>query len=155
MKLRILLLTVFLTCISAYGQSPDQESLKSLVKSLTDAQTAYDGAALDKILTADYIEISPLGEFDPREKVLGFYTPKAKAEAGDVKATLNIVEPLIRSYGDHAVVIVRLDYSIEANGQKMPRRSIRATFVCKREKSGWKVASAQYTGIRPPTPKPN
>ena len=51
---------------------------------MTDAQTNFQPDALDKILTADYIEISPLGEFDPREKVLGFYKPELKPPAGKI-----------------------------------------------------------------------
>jgi uncharacterized protein (TIGR02246 family) len=134
--------------ITAFAQSKDNESLKSLIKQLTDAQTNYDPNKLDKILTADYVEISPVGEFDPREKVLGFYKPELKPPADKMTASVEAADFSIRNYGKFAVVITRLNYTITSNGKSLPPRSIRATFVCRKEKGVWKIASAQYTGIR-------
>lgn len=121
---------------------------------MTDAQQNYDAAALDKILTADYIEISPVGEFDPREKVLGFYKPELKPPAGKISASTELTEFSIRNYGKFAVVITKINYTIVSEGKMLPPRSMRATLVCRNEKGGWKIASAQYTGIRPPPAAP-
>lgn len=61
----------------------------------------------------------------------------------------------IRRYGETAVVIARLNYALTSEGRPLPPRAMRATFVCRKEKSGWKIVSAQYTGIRPPAaPQP-
>ncbi len=132
------------------AQSKEDQALKALVGQMITAQTEYDAKTLDSILTADYIEISPVGEFDPREKVLGFYSPEAKAAAAKVKTSVEATEHSIRSYGKFAIVITRLAYSMTANGVQLPPRSIRATYVIKKERNVWKVASAQYTGIRSP-----
>lgn len=150
MKFRVFIfvLTLCFTVITAFAQSKDNESLKSLIKQLTDAQTNYDPNKLDKILTADYVEISPVGEFDPREKVLGFYKPELKPPADKMTASVEAADFSIRNYGKFAVVITRLNYTITSNGKSLPPRSIRATFVCRKEKGVWKIASAQYTGIR-------
>jgi ketosteroid isomerase-like protein len=131
---------------SAQSISKDDAALKSLVTQMADAQTAFDAGALDRILTTDYIEISPAGEFDPREKVLGFYKPELKPPAG-VIPKVELSEFSIRNYGKVAVIIVKLTYMTMV-GKTMPPRSMRATFVSRRDKSGWKIASAQYTGIR-------
>lgn len=154
MKLKILFFVLLFSGFSVFSQSnKDEEALKSLVRQMTDAQAAYDAAALDKIFTGDYIEISPLGEFDPREKVLGFYKPELKPPADKMSATTVIEEFSIRVYDrKFAVVIARFNYTITSEGKTLPPRSIRATIVCRREKSAWKIASAQYTGIRPPQP---
>lgn len=149
MKLKILFFILILSGF-VFAQSKDDESLKALIKQMTDAQTAYDAAALDKIFTADYIEISPVGEFDPREKVLGFYKPELKPPADKISATTELAEFSIRNYEKFAVVIVRLNYTITAEGKTLPPRSMRATVVCRKEKGAWKIASAQYTVIRPP-----
>ncbi len=114
--------------------------------------STYDPAALDKLLTADYIEISPVGEFDPHEKVLGFYKPELKPPAEKMTAMIEATDFSIRSYGKFAIVITRLNYTIMSEGKPLPPRSISATFVCRMEKSVWKIASAQYTGIRMPQP---
>jgi uncharacterized protein (TIGR02246 family) len=152
MKLKVLVFLLLLSSVSAFAQTKEDEALKSLVKQLTDAQAAYDAAALDKIFTADYIEISPVGEFDPREKVLGFYKPELKPPADKMTAATEATDFSIRVYDKFAVVIARLNYTITSDGKQMPPRSMRATFVCRKEKGAWKIASAQYTGIRPPQP---
>lgn len=150
-----MILTASATLTFGQSSSKDEQVLKDLIKQLTDAQIAYDAPTLDKILTADYIEISPLGEFDPREKVLGFYTPQAKADAGKASTSIEIAETSIRAYKDFAIVIDRFNYTIEVDGKKLPPRSIRAMIVCRKENGKWKIASAQYTGIRPTAPKLN
>jgi uncharacterized protein (TIGR02246 family) len=156
MKFRVLIFAfiLILTTSFAFAQTKDDEALKSLVKQMTDAQTAYDAATLDKIFTSDYIEISPVGEFDPREKVLGFYKPEMKPPAEKMSATIAADEFSIRTYDKFAIVITRLNYTITSDGKTLPPRSIRATIVCRKEKGAWKIASAQYTGIRPPQAQP-
>ncbi|MBK8303544.1 MAG: nuclear transport factor 2 family protein [Chloracidobacterium sp.] len=116
------------------------------------AQTNYDAAALDAVFTADYIEISPVGEFDRRDKVLGFYKPELKPDPAKVSTKSNASEWSIRVRDKSAVVILRLDYTITAEGKTMPPRGMRVMLVCAKEKGVWKIASAQYTGMRPPQP---
>ena len=152
MKLKVFIFLLLLPSVSAFAQSKETDALKSLVKQMTDAQQNYDAPALDKILTADYIEISPVGEFDPREKVLGFYKPESKPPTDKMSATTETTDFSIRTYEKFAIVIVRFNYTITSDGKQLPPRSIRATIVCRKEKTGWKIASAQYTGIRPPQP---
>lgn len=152
MKLKVFIFLLLLSSVSAFAQSKETDALKSLVKQMTHAQTNYDSVALDKILTTDYIEISPVGEFDPREKVLGFYKPQSKPPADKMSATTETTDFSIRNYGKFAIVIARLNYTITSDGKTLPPRSIRATIVCRKEKGMWKIASAQYTGIRPPQP---
>ncbi|MEO8572418.1 MAG: nuclear transport factor 2 family protein [Pyrinomonadaceae bacterium] len=108
----------------------------------------FDSAGLDKIFTADFIEISPAGEFDPHDKVLGFYTAEKKPGSSTIPA-IDVSEFSIRNYGEVAIVIAKLTYTVSPT---IPSRSIRATFVCRREKNAWKIASSQYTAVRPPRP---
>lgn len=121
---------------------------------MTDAQMSYQPEALDKIFAADYIEISPVGEFDPREKVLGFYKPEMKPDSSKMTATVEATDFSIRHYDKFAIVITRLNYTRTAGGKTLPPVSMRATIVCRKEKGEWKIVSAQYTGIRPPQPAP-
>ena len=153
MKFKVLIFILILSGC-AFAQSKDDDALKALVKQMTDAQAAYDAATLDKIFTADYIEISPIGEFDPREKVLGFYKPELKPPAEKMSAALEITDYSIRTYDKFAVVIARFNYTITSEGKTLPPRSMRAMIVCRKEKGAWKIASAQYTGIRPPQVQP-
>ena len=149
MKLKVFVFILLASSVFVFAQTKDDAALKSLVKQMTDAQSNYKSDALDKIFTADYIEISPIGEFDPREKVLGFYKPEIKPPADKMSATVEATDFSIRNYGKFAVVITRLNYVITSDGKPLPPRSIRAMIVCRKEKDAWKIASAQYTGIRP------
>jgi ketosteroid isomerase-like protein len=148
MKLKVLFFLLLLSSVSAFAQSTEDEALKSLVKQFTEAQANYKPDVLDKLLTADYIEISPAGEFDPREKVLGFYKPELKPPAEKMTVVTEATDFSIRVYDRFAVVIARLNYTMTSEGKPLPPRSMRATFVFKKEKNAWKIASAQYTGIR-------
>jgi len=148
MNLKIFVFLLLLSGVSVFAQSRDDDALKSLVRQMTAAQSNYDANALDKILTKDYIEISPVGEFDPREKVLGFYKPELKPPADKMSAQTEVTDFSIRNYGKFAVVIARFNYTITSEGKTLPPRSIRATIVCRKEKGAWLIASAQYTGIR-------
>lgn len=148
MKLKVLFLLLFLSSVSAFAQSKEDDALKSLIKQITEAQQNFDAVSMDKILTADYIEISPAGEFDPREKVLGFYKPDLKPTPEKMTVVTEATDFSIRVYDKVAVVIARLNYTMTSEGKPLPPRSMRATYVCKKEKAGWKIASAQYTGIR-------
>lgn len=151
----IFLLLLFVSSSLAFAQTQSKEDAKltALVRQMTDAQMNYDAQALDKIFTADYIEISPVGEFDPREKVLGFYKPEAKPDASKMTATVEATDFSIRIYDKFAIVITRLNFTRTSGGRTLPSLSMRATIVCRKEKGEWKIASAQYTGMRtlPPT----
>lgn len=132
--------------------SKDDALVKATVRKLIDAQIAYDVKVLDSLLTADYIEISPLGEFDPRDKMLGFYAPEQRPKV-DMKVSVEDTEYSIRVRDKHAIVIARLNYAVTVDGKPAPPRSLRATYLMEKQKSGWKIASAQYTGVRPQQPK--
>lgn len=141
--------------VSVAAQGSDDSAFKTIVKQMTDAQADYDAAALDKLYTADFIEISPAGEFDPREKVLRFYRPELKPDPAKMVVAVDASEYSIRNYGKTAVVIAKLTFNITANGVAIPPRSMRATIVFRNARGTWKIASAQYTGIRPAAaPKP-
>lgn len=158
MKIKLIILSV--AVIALFSAAPAQqtgkndETLRSLIKRMTDTQLAWDAAGLDALFTPDYIEISQLGEFDPREKVLGFYKPELKPPAGAVPGSMDQSEFSIRDYGRYAVVIVKLSFAAVIDGKPAPPRSMRGTFVCTQENGKWKIASAQYTGIRTPPPPP-
>ena len=144
-------------CIAAPQQSKpsqDEQELTALVRQMAEAQSKFDPATLDRIYTSDFIEISPVGEVDPRDKTIGFYKPEAKPPGDKMSVGVTSDEFLVRSYGNFAIVVARLTYApVEGAPAVRPPFSIRATFVCRKEKGVWKIASSQYTGIRPPRPQ--
>lgn len=135
------------------AQSADAAALTALIERLVQAQANYDPITLDTLLTPDYVEVSPVGEVDPRDKVLGFYKPESKPPSSQVTTQTTVSEVSARVQGDTAIVIARLTFSVTANGVAQTPRHMRATFVCRKTGNTWKIASAQYTGIRATLPE--
>lgn len=81
---------------------------------MTKAQLTFDGSALDKIFTSDYIEMSPVGEFDPRAKVPGSYTAEKKPGVTTIPG-LDVSDTSIRNYGTFAIVITKPTYNASAD----------------------------------------
>ena len=149
------ILTLFLTStFVAQAQSKDETSIRKAIDAMTTAQSAYDADALEKLFTADFIEISPIGEFDPRAKVLSFYAPAEKEKSGGFDIAVAEEFRSIRVYGDTAVAIVELTFTMSKDGKTMPARQMMATVVLRKERGSWKIASSQYTGIRQPPAQP-
>jgi hypothetical protein len=131
--------------------SKDEKDLTVLVRQMTNAQSKFDPTTLERIYASDFIEISPIGKVDPREKTIGFYKPEANPDRDKVKTAVTTDEFVIRTYGNFAVVIARITF-VQAEPSARPPFSVRATLVCRKEKGAWKIGSAQYTGIRLPRP---
>ncbi len=154
MKTKMFLLSVFalFICTTSFSAQTEANAAKALIDRMTTAQAAYDPKTLDAIFTSDFIEISPAGEFDPRAKVLDFYKPENAAKAVSISVTVDEDIRSARFYGDTSVVIAELTFNMSRNGTAMPARKMMLTAVLRKEKKEWKIASAQYTAVRPPAP---
>jgi ketosteroid isomerase-like protein len=148
MKLRLLMACALLIAFAGAARAQDKNTIKlqDLIQKMVDAQIAFDLPALQSLTTTDYIEISPLGEFDPREKMLGYYKPELKQKDMEIKGGID--EFSVRDYGKFAVVISRLNYVMTSAGKSAPPFAMRATYVCRKEAGKWKIASAQFTSIK-------
>lgn len=128
------------------GQAAEDPAkpVTDLIQRFTEAQGKMDADTL-KALTADnYIEVSPLGEVDPRDKMLTFYVKDEKR----VSPALTIEEITPRLLGNTAVVIAKVSYTSAVEGQNRTF-SLRTTFVAQKISNAWKMVSVQYTPIRP------
>jgi ketosteroid isomerase-like protein len=115
-----------------------------LVQRFTNAQAAMDASTLAALTADNYIEVSPVGEVDPREKMLTFYVKDEKR----VLPAMKVEDSTTRLLGETAVVIAKITYTQVVEGQ--PRAfSLRSTFVAEKIGGTWKLVSAQYTPIRP------
>lgn len=115
-----------------------------LVQAFMKAQHDFDQAAL-RALTADsYAEISPIGELDPRDKMLGFYDPAKKIDG----PAMTLSDTTVRAVGrDGAVLVTTISYQLPTK-DGLRTVSLRAGFVAQRIGGAWKLVSAQYTPIR-------
>ena len=119
--------------------------LVQLITRFTEAQRTFQPAILAELTTADYVEVSPLGELDPRDKMLGFYGPENKIDPPPMTMT----DTIVRTFGDAAVVITTLTYQVKYPDNTVHATAYRDTFVAHLTSSGWKLVSAQYTAVRP------
>ena len=125
----------------------DQADVLSLVRQHVAAQTSFDVPTLAALTADNYVEVSPLGEVDTREKMLAFYAPEKKTAA----PVITVEEPLVRVSGDTAVLIGKLAISVNAGGQQR-QMAMRASYVAIKQGPAWKLMSVQYTGIAPKRP---
>ena len=144
----VVLLSVFslaaILCAQTVGSDDPEPSLTSLVQRFIRAQHDFDVPTLKSVTAENYVEVSPVGEVDARDKMLSFYAPDKKSEA----PLLTVSDLNVRVFGDSAVVIGKISYDIPGHPMQ-----VRGTFMAHHEISGWKLVSVQYTGIRPPRTK--
>jgi ketosteroid isomerase-like protein len=130
---------------TAVAQSNAEADIKQLLTEFVEAQRSFDLPKIDASLAPDYIEISPLGEVDPRSKVLSFYAPDKKVSDTPI-ATLD--EFNTRVYGTTAITIARLTYQMKATNGGTTSRSMRCVFVTRSVDGKWKISSSQFTPMR-------
>lgn len=131
------------TAVHAAPQEPNSAEsvgLTALASAFIEAQTHFNVAALRALTSEQFVEISPLGEVDPREKMLSFYV----SDTPPPPPTVLFEEPQVRVFGDSAIITFKLILTI--NGQP---RSMRANFVAHKEAAQWKLVSVQHTPMRP------
>ena len=125
--------------------TPPAHPLAELVRAHAEAQRNFDQARLQALTTDDYVEVSPVGELDSRSRMLTFYAPGQQRPAPAVQ----VETPVVRMMGDAALVVAKLVYTMETDGQ--PRSfAMMASYVASKKENQWKLVSAHYTGIRPP-----
>ena len=79
----------------------DAADVLTLVRQHAAAQTQFDVPALAALTADNYVEVSPMGEVDTREKMLAFYAPEKKTAT----PVITVEEPLVRVTGGTAVLI--------------------------------------------------
>lgn len=133
---------------SAQNNGAEDKAVVALVSAFSNARARFDAEALDTLLTPDYVEVSPRGELDRRQAVLGFY---ARDKAAPVPP-MTLSTQQVRRYGKIAVVIGSVDYAVPDPSGAMVKRTVRVTYVGRRVGGRWLMASTQYTGVQPPRP---
>lgn len=135
------------TLASGQAATDPAAPVTELVRRFTEAQVAMDVPTLKALTEDSYIEVSPAGEVDPRDKMLTFYIKDEKRTL----PTMQIEDSATRIVGDTAVVIAKISYATMVEGQSR-NFSLRSSFVAQKGSSGWKLVSAHHTAIRPKPP---
>lgn len=148
---------LFLLCLLApliaAASDPTEALLLDRANALLQAQLAFDPPAMERLLAPGYLEVSPVGDVDSRDAVLGFYSSeaKAKAAAGPMPTRATLDDARIAVHGDAATLIARETIRMPA-GDGTREIAMRVQFQFRRIDGQWLLASSQYTGIRPAPP---
>ncbi len=142
-----------LSLASPRAQTPGsiENPILALVQRFTNAQTTFDVPTLRDTTADDYVEVSPVGDVDPRAKMLSFYAPENKIPG----VSISLSEPQLRFFGaDTAIVIEKLTYVLPGHNNTPRTSEMRGTFVARKTLAGWKLISTQFTGLRSAKPAP-
>jgi ketosteroid isomerase-like protein len=139
-----------LSAAPAAAQDQSDAPLIALVKDFVAAERDFDQKRLAALITADYAEVSPLGELDLHDAFLGFYAADKKQPS----PPMMLGAPLVRRYGDAASILTTLSFERPGPDGQPRTASIRVGFMAVKANGAWKLASAQYTPERPKAPAP-
>lgn len=119
----------------------DAAAMNRLLDAFLAAQRAYDPVALARLIEPDYVEVSPKGEVDAHDRFLDFYAPAKKVDGPAIDSSARD----LRIHGDGAIAIVTLRFALP--GRPEPAE-VRATYIARRTGGVWRIAGAQFTGVR-------
>jgi ketosteroid isomerase-like protein len=148
---RLAALLCLLAPVVAMASEPANAALLQRANALLAAQLAFDQPALDGLLASDYLEVSPVGDVDTRDQVIGFYSAeaKAKAAAGPTPIDARLDDVQVRVAGGAATLVAR--ETIRMPSPDGPRAiAMRVQFQFRLVDGQWRIATTQYTGMRPP-----
>ena len=124
-------------------QSTDTDAVSKTLRQYAEATRNYDWKALDRLFAPEYVEVSPLGEVDVRDKAISFYK-----QPGPSPDSIAFDELTVRYPGrDFAVAIFRETATIK-RGEKEVTMPFRVTVGLKRHGKEWQLYSSQFVAIR-------
>ncbi|NCP65749.1 MAG: nuclear transport factor 2 family protein [Paraglaciecola sp.] len=142
---RLLLIVALLPCISQAEPEQVGSEFQRLIEQLVATQLSYDSNAMAALLHPDYLEVSPKGEVDYREKVLGFYAPSLQADK-QKSPQVTLSELNVSVQENLAFVLVKETFAMPNSSQTF---SMRVSFVLQKVTDHWLFYRAHYTGIWP------
>jgi ketosteroid isomerase-like protein len=141
---RVACLALLSPCVPVAAQTAPDAAVNRTIDAFVAAQRGYDAAALKRLTTPDYVEVSPVGDVDSRDEMLGFYAPDKKRPS----PAIGLSEREVRIAGPSAIALAKLTMTVPGPGGAAREIAMRATFTARRVGSLWQLSSAQYTPIR-------
>ena len=154
---RVALLCLLAPLLAAASDRTETLLLEQ-ANALVNAQMAFDQPTLERLLAPGYLEVSPVGDVDTRDDVIGFYSAEAKAKSatGPMPTSARLDEVHVATHDDAATLIARELIRMPVGDGSSRDIAMRVQFQFRRVNGQWRLATTQYTGIRPaPLTKPN
>ena len=132
---------------SAWAGPTSVEQLKEVAQAYVKAQFSFDQATLRRLTAEEFVEVSPKGEVDERDAVIGFYAPEKRVAAPPYV----VQDQRVRLTGDLGVITQRVTI-----GSPPRLMSLSQVLTVSRIGRDWKLTSSQSTPMSParPAPKP-
>jgi len=125
----------------------DSAEIRKTIESFIQATVKFDVAALKKLTHPDFVEISPLGEVDPREKFLGFYDVPEEKRQSPVSGFE--IQDLQTRFLRKDVVLAHYKQAMTIGPAEAGRRfQIQVTTVLSSESGNWVLCSNTFTPIQ-------
>lgn len=138
----VLSLLLLGACTSLPEPYPAQEqALKTLAHGYVAAQFAFDQAAIARMTAPQFVEVSPKGEVDERQAMIGFYAADRKTAA----PPLAVLDQKVRVSGSTAVITQTLELGAGPRRMRMTQ-ALSAHWDGER----WQLTSSQTTPVPPP-----
>jgi len=137
MPLRSTLSACLLLCfavLSAAQQSAQDEVLQTARSWLKDMSTG-DRAGLNAIMDPRFIATTPAGDVLTKERLV----PDDPTQAVHQLPALELDSPIVRLYGDTAVLMGRLKSVADA------KQVLNGTFVCSKRDNAWKLVAVHLS----------
>ncbi|MFT8422206.1 MAG: hypothetical protein ABF665_11930 [Gluconacetobacter sp.] len=140
---RLLKFCILVSFLCTTETSAHAGDLSNAVSKLLAAEMHFDPKAMETEMCREYLEVSPVGDLDDRQRVLSFYDPKNKVE---VTLASSIVD---QGYiGSNPFLVEKLHYSFSMGTKKRDSVLI-GSFYGKDDGEGVKICRAQYTVFHP------
>ncbi len=134
-------LAIIAGCSSVPAVSPGSSAdLEALARAYVQAQFSFDQQAIRDLTAPTFVEISPKGEVDERDKVISFYAPEKRTNA----PSYTISNAKVRTTNDTAVVTQTITIG-ESPRTISLSQGLTAAYV----RGKWKITSSQTTPIPP------
>jgi hypothetical protein len=117
--------------------------IDTLLTAWTDAERTGDGAALDGLLTSDFVGIGPVGFMLPKDAWLARFGPDLRYDR------LDLDEVSTRRYGDATVGVARQHAAGEARGNPVPPDTRVSFVVVPGDDRRARIAGIQYSFMAP------
>ena len=130
--------------VAAQSIETDPHNLAQRAEAFVQVRNRFDQAAMIAMMAPEYQEVSPVGEVDSRDRVIGFYAADKKSAA----PPMTITETVARPAGTIGVVTMRIAYTMPGKDGQTQTRALRAGFVARKSKGDWQFVSLQFTPIR-------
>lgn len=132
------------TASTARSDGGDDAALARQAERFLTVRNAFDQQAMAGMMAPDYREVSPIGEVDSREAVIGFYAPDKKVPA----PPMTVTDTAAHAQAGLGTVTMRITYAMPGKDGEVQQRSMRAGFVARRAGREWQFVFAQLTPIR-------